>query len=62
MLSQDQTTLEISTTGQGLVEITDQVQSWTLQTGIKTGQITMPPHIRQPDDTGKRRSRCGSGS
>jgi len=41
MLSQDQTTLEISTTGQGLVEITDQVQSWILQTGIKTGQITI---------------------
>ncbi|RCK33479.1 hypothetical protein TH9_11420 [Thalassospira xiamenensis] len=41
MLTQDQTTLEISTTGQGLLEITDQVQSWTIQTGIKTGQVTI---------------------
>ncbi|MCK2165858.1 secondary thiamine-phosphate synthase enzyme YjbQ [Thalassospira xiamenensis] len=41
MLTQDQTTLEISTTGQGLVEITDQVQSWLQQTGIKTGQVTI---------------------
>ena len=41
MLSQDQTTLEISTTGQGLLEITDQVQSWIQQTGIKTGEVTI---------------------
>ncbi|OSQ48298.1 secondary thiamine-phosphate synthase enzyme YjbQ [Thalassospira alkalitolerans] len=41
MLSQDQTTLDINTTRQGLIEITDQVQSWIAQTGITTGQITL---------------------
>ncbi|RCK21989.1 secondary thiamine-phosphate synthase enzyme YjbQ [Thalassospira lucentensis] len=40
MLSQDQTTLEIRTNGQGLIEITDMVQSWIGQTGIRTGQLT----------------------
>ncbi|WP_181951584.1 secondary thiamine-phosphate synthase enzyme YjbQ [Thalassospira sp. GB04J01] len=41
MLSQDQTTLEIRTNGQGLIEITDMVQSWIGQTGIATGQVTV---------------------
>ncbi|HBN50583.1 MAG TPA: hypothetical protein DD465_15735, partial [Thalassospira sp.] len=41
MLSQHQTTLGIATTGQGLLEFTDQVQSWLQQTGIKTGQVTI---------------------
>lgn len=41
MLSQDQTTLEISTNGQGLVEITDQMQSWISQTGLMRGQLTV---------------------
>lgn len=41
MLSQDQTTLEISTNGQGLFEITDQIQSWISQTGLMRGQLTV---------------------
>ena len=41
MLSQDQTTLEISTNGQGLFEITDQIQSWISQTGLTRGQLTV---------------------
>ncbi|MFV1851238.1 MAG: secondary thiamine-phosphate synthase enzyme YjbQ [Thalassospira sp.] len=41
MLSQDQTTLEISTNGQGLFEITDQIQSWIGQTGLMRGQLTV---------------------
>lgn len=41
MLSQDQTTLEISTNGRGLFEITDQIQSWIGQTGLMRGQLTV---------------------
>lgn len=41
MLSHDQTTLEISTNGQGLFEITDQIQSWIGQTGLMRGQLTV---------------------
>lgn len=41
MLSQDQTTLEISTNGQGLFEITDQIQAWIGQTGLLCGQLTV---------------------
>lgn len=41
MLSQDQTTLEISTNGQSLFEITDQIQSWIGQTGLTRGQLTV---------------------
>lgn len=41
MLSQDQTTLEISTNGQGLFEITDQIQAWIGQTGLMQGQLTV---------------------
>lgn len=41
MLSQDQTTLEIATNGQGLTEITASIQSWIAQTGITTGQLTV---------------------
>ena len=41
MLSQDQTTLEIRTNGQGLTEITDPIQSWVAQSGIRSGQLTV---------------------
>jgi len=41
MLTQDQTTLEIATNGQGLFEITDMVQSWIAQTGLSRGQLTV---------------------
>ena len=41
MLSQDQTTLTFQTNGQGLTEITDAVQSWVGQTGMRTGQLTV---------------------
>lgn len=41
MLRQDQVTLEVKTSAQGLIEITDQVQSWIGQTGIMRGQLTV---------------------
>lgn len=41
MLSQDQITLEIWTNGQGLFEITDQIQAWIGQTGLMRGQLTV---------------------
>ena len=41
MLSQDQHTLEITTSGQGLYEITQQIQSWVAGTGLMRGQLTV---------------------
>lgn len=41
ILSQDQTTLEFQTNGQGLTEITDPVQSWVAQAGLACGQLTV---------------------
>ena len=41
MLSQDQLTLEITTSGQGLYEVTEPIQSWVAGTGLTRGQLTI---------------------
>ncbi|MCC9622489.1 secondary thiamine-phosphate synthase enzyme YjbQ [Thalassospira sp. MA62] len=41
MLAQDQTILDVTTRGQGLTEITHQIQSWVAATGLQSGQLTV---------------------
>jgi len=40
-MRQDITTLHIATQGQGLVEITDQLQGWVRETAIQAGLLTV---------------------
>ena len=40
-MQQSQTTLEISTSGQGLIDITRQVSDWLTESGLQDGLLTL---------------------